>query len=109
MKEKRSVVENQIRSYIQNNYRGGRVGISKLAKFCNLREGQLMPVLKAMEANGYLQIFKRYYCPESHFLHDAPGDFYCDECSIDYHPDQISIVIQIKPLPDRYSSETSQK
>jgi hypothetical protein len=98
IKKEKSEIKNQIHKYIQDEYRGGKIGISKLAQFCKVREGQLIPPLREMEADGYLEISKRYYCPESHFLHCAPSTLYCDECAIDYHPDQILIRVYIKPL-----------
>lgn len=86
-----------IEEYIQSNYQGGLIGISKLAEFCNQPVWKIYQVLKTLEAQGKIQIVTRYFCPE---IHRIPNDSipFCPECDLKYSDSDIITVIYVSPI-----------
>lgn len=87
-----------IRRYINTEYRqGGLIGISVLATYCETSEGKIIVALAELENNQEVEVIKRYFCPETHFifLDKVP---YCQICDYNYSENFITTKIYIKPL-----------
>lgn len=87
-----------IKQYINTEYRqGGLIGISDLAEYCKTSEGKIIVALIELERAGEIEIIKRYFCPEAHFI-PASNITYCQICDYDYSEDLITASIYVKPL-----------
>lgn len=87
-----------IEKYIRHEYRGGGlIGISDLADYCKVSEGQIYVALVQLKQQKAVEIVKRYHCPQAH---SVPFDEYpyCSECDYPYAEDFITTLIYIKPL-----------
>lgn len=88
-----------VREYIEHNYRGGLIGISDLADYCHVIEGELYKTLFDMQSQGELKIIKRYFCPEFHKVSvNDSSKSYCQECDLVYLNEQLEVAVYIKPL-----------
>ena len=86
-----------IEEYIQNRYKGGLIGISNLASFCNQPVWIVYTVLKDLESQGKIQIITRYFCPESHRIPNDRVPF-CPACDLRYSDADIVTVVYISPI-----------
>lgn len=94
-------ISNCIQEYLTNFYQGGLIGISDLANYCQIIEGELYPTLLDMQSQGELKVIKRYYCPEFHQINISDikdKKSYCQECDLRYSNNQIDVVFYIQPL-----------
>ena len=51
----------KVREYIECKYKGDLIGISDLANYCSILEGELYKILIIMESNNELKIIKKYF------------------------------------------------
>ncbi|MBW4563975.1 MAG: hypothetical protein KME32_23105 [Mojavia pulchra JT2-VF2] len=87
-----------ISRYINTEYRqGGLIGLSTLAAYCKTSEGKIIVALTDLQSRGEVEIIKRYFCPDAHFisLEKAP---YCQVCDYNYSENFITTIILVKPL-----------
>ncbi|MEH2446336.1 MAG: hypothetical protein V7K18_11270 [Nostoc sp.] len=87
-----------IRRYINTEYRqGGLIGLSALAAYCKTSEGKIIVALIDLQSRGEVEIIKRYFCPDAHFISSDKAP-YCQVCDYNYSEDFITTVIYVKPL-----------
>jgi hypothetical protein len=87
-----------IREFIREEYIGGGViRVSDVSRYCNCIEGTLIKNLVELEKLGELEIEKRYFCPEFHYIrdHELPA---CSECGCEYPEELINVYFYFKPL-----------
>ncbi len=91
---------NSVREYINHHYRGGLIGISDLAEYCHILEGEIYKTLVDMQSQGELKIIKRYFCPEFHRIEVNASELssYCEKCDFTYPNEQIEVSIYIEPI-----------
>jgi hypothetical protein len=87
-----------VRKYIKEYYQNGLIGISDIASFCQIIEGELYKTLFEMELEKEIIIIKRYFCPEFHQIQVETRESYCEECDYIYSNEQIEVAIYIQPL-----------
>lgn len=88
-----------VREYINDHYRGGLIGISDLAEYCHVLEGEVYKALFDMQSHGELKIIKRYFCPEFHYIRVNDNEkSYCEECNFIYPNEQLEVAVYIQPL-----------
>lgn len=88
-----------IQKYIQDYYQGRLIGISDLANYCQVIEGEIYIALVEMQGLGQVKIYKRYFCPEAHQIREiAHKHSFCEECDFNYPNHQLEITIYIAPL-----------
>jgi hypothetical protein len=86
-----------VREYIDRFYRGGLIGISDLADYCQIMEGEIYITLLDMQSNGELRVIKRYFCPEFHPIQVEEQYSYCQDCEFNYPNDQIEVAVYVCP------------
>lgn len=86
-----------INKYIENQYKGGLIGISTLVDFCQQPMWKIYPAIKELESQGKLQIVTRYFCPESHPIPHESVPF-CPTCDLRYSEADIVTAIYISPI-----------
>ena len=93
-------IPNLVREYIEQKYHGGLIGISDIAEYCGVLEGELYKVLSKMQLENELKIIKRYFCPEFHRIEENLNDHqsYCEECDYMYSNEQLEVAVYIEPL-----------
>ncbi len=86
-----------INQYINNEYKGGLIGISNLSEFCHQPIWMIYLALKELESQGKIKIETRYFCAESHRI---PNDVipFCPTCELRYSNADIVTVVYVKPL-----------
>ncbi len=89
-----------VREYIEHKYHGGLIGISDLAEYCGVLEGELYRILVQMQSENELKIITRYFCPEFHWIKPNVNDHqsYCEECDFKYPNEQLEVAVYIQPL-----------
>lgn len=93
-------ISNLVREYIEHKYNGGLIGISDLAEYCSVLEGELYKILFQMQSENELKIIKRYFCPEFHRITENLNDHksYCEDCDYIYPNEQLEVAVYIQPL-----------
>jgi DNA polymerase II large subunit len=96
---------NCVREYIEHHYQGGLIGISDLAEYCGVLEGELYKILFQMQSENELTIIKRYFCPEFHRIKENLNNHesYCEECDYIYSNEQLEVAVYIEPLKIKVS------
>jgi hypothetical protein len=92
---------NCIREYVKHFYQGGLIGISDVAEYCHVIEGELYKSLLILETNGELKVIKRYFCPEFHQISSieaGSNKSHCQLCQFFYPNNQLEVAIYIQPL-----------
>ena len=92
---------NCIREYIEGSYQGGLIGISDIADYCHLIEGELYKTLLDLQSSGELKVVKRYFCPEFHRVEPCKQKTYCESCEYAYPNSQLEVAIYIQPLENK--------
>lgn len=89
---------NCVRKYIEGHYQGGLIGISDIADYCHVIEGELYKTFLDLQASGELEVIKRYFCPEFHRVDPGNTTTYCESCEFTYPNSQLEVAIYIQPL-----------
>lgn len=92
---------NCIRKYIEGCYQGGLIGISDIADYCHVIEGELYKTLLDLQSSGELKVVKRYFCPEFHQVNPRKQTAYCESCEFAYPNSQLEVAIYIQPLESK--------
>lgn len=94
-------INNCVREYIERCYQGGLIGISDVADYCHIIEGELYKTLLDLQSSGELKVVKRYFCPEFHLVDPGKQKTYCESCEFTYPNSQIEAAIYIQPLKNK--------
>jgi hypothetical protein len=86
-----------IKKYSQENYRGGLIGISDLAKYCNESEGMIFKGLVKLEKSKEFRIITRHFCPETHIMSNESTP-YCESCNLRYSNELVNILVYCQPI-----------
>jgi hypothetical protein len=89
---------NCVREYVKCIYQGGLIGISDMAIYCHILEGELFNTLLSMQSDGELKVIKRYFCPEFHQIDIADKKSHCQSCEFTYPNEQLEVAIYVEPL-----------
>lgn len=90
-----------VREYIKGYYQGGLIGISDMADYCHVIEGELYKTFLDLQASGELAVVKRYFCPEFHQVNPGNHTTYCKSCEFTYINSQLEVAIYIQPLESK--------
>jgi hypothetical protein len=92
---------NCVRKYIEGCYQGGLIGISDIADYCHVIEGELYKTFLDLQASGEVKVVKRYFCPEFHRVNPGNQTTYCESCEFTYPNSQLEVAIYIQPLESK--------
>lgn len=88
---------NCIREYIKKFDRGQLIGISEIADYCKIIEGEIYVSLVHLQSSGEVKVIKRYFCPDFHQINLCEKESYCESCDLNYSNNQLEVAIYIQP------------